>query len=369
MFMSLIKYLFVSILMVACVAAQAVIYDVVRLKNRQTGREIYLMKDFHKGWGCGSQQQDIINNAKKMNAHVIVEDMLLNFGSISGKAMNTSAFFSDNSRILKGFSRNPLYFDANENYHTAVIHSETPLLGMTHACQSENVKVTNVECRFLINLCQNAIWQKGLLEETLGAVTGERIYEVTMVCRDKVKLYNDGEIFNRYYRDTYAELSRNSCLLASLNSSKSVNVYEMLMKDGFVMMIDCNILHAIAGTPTIQPIFVVAGGAHINNILPILWHSGYDVVSSDTVSALSDKLSIFDPSWVNNPDNIFNPVNINDYFNGVEKMLEFRFHESVERLRLEEENFRRIKKYVLKALRAYRRNVQAKLLSKIEPLD
>lgn len=245
------KLAFVVILV--SIKSSAVITEYVSMIDPRTNHTIHLFSDCHldtqERATTFKQIEELAMFAKKLEGskEVIVEDMI---GVISKQTG-----IVDEDRCAY-----PPFFDQNVKpkgtpdlgQYTVLYHSE---LGYSLM----NIPVYNVEFR---RYKESEHWSwKGAVEDIL--------------------IYDDNEILNRYYRRT-----KDKILLSSLHDDET---FKQRTQDNETQLLDMHIVHRIHHNAQtgINNSVVIAGGAHINNVMPVLKELGYVVTRQQRSPLLS----------------------------------------------------------------------------------
>lgn len=286
------------------------VYEAQTLYNPQLDQKIILLSDYHEDSTASTEQRlAILDKAKKDDACLLVEDQAFLFQHLSEKEI--IAYQPCLQPIIDDLIDNPLTFDPNKRYAQdfSIIDPETegdntPLYLLTHMARNMDIKAYTIECR-----------QAEVISHKGGPITAScvcQVYDKEVACRKK---YNDGPIYNAFYQDkinsyqTYSSLaqkffsylrSSNKNLMQAYKnrsfeqvalksyaqiqkdkpSSDDIapdeDVYDKLISSLYLWLIDTEIIHQIAQHPTTAEIIVYAGGAHIDEIIPILHAQGYN---------------------------------------------------------------------------------------------
>lgn len=147
------------------------------------------------------QQQDVISWAKRLNAHVIVEDPF----TINIDKCKASPLTYRNTEYNSAFSS---FFYLNNN---------SPLINLNSLCRSAGVSVNNIECRPLSLL-----------------IPASEFYSQLMKLAKEIQTFNDGPEFNQIYeselREFEAVQKNASTFFELMKNEHTLTVHELIAK-------------------------------------------------------------------------------------------------------------------------------------------
>lgn len=199
------KNCFVALLAImVCQCLNGYICTIYHLYNPKIKQHVFLFGDCHEGKNCQCQQAEIVESARKFNAHVIVED---NFVPFPDKSIADSFF-----EPLKGtplmnpyydLLSEPLAFDANKKYFGGLtfcppsFYSSSPLVLMSAACSCQQISCHNVEWRML------------MAASTQGAsIPASDAYVSVRRALEELRHYQDGPALDAYYQTVIASCEK-----------------------------------------------------------------------------------------------------------------------------------------------------------------
>lgn len=283
------------LVILAALAANSASAHIYRMDCWNNGQQtIYTLGDFHitnnkDNQNADQQRIDIICEAKKRNAVILVEDI----------HPNTQALMN-----------NPIGYDTNKNYYyNADVINELkndsvtpPIFGLVPCCHDAHTPAVNIEFRHSNNASGHG-----------KAVSAKDSFAVSQNIRNEICTYNDGEVLNNYYAKIIGEYDRciqdGASFFDQIKNCGSTNIKELMPqlknnrgtdavlrylgwsnptindstadeKNDYAInfydlnLVDMKILHEIH-QHTSQPIFVCAGALHIRGIAPVLEKLGY----------------------------------------------------------------------------------------------
>ncbi len=296
------------------------IYKIDQLPNNN--KIIYLFYDFHGDVPlniCHAQTNDILLSAKSLNANVIVEDQ------------------ATTNQGMKMIFEDPLKYESSNYYRSREElekvkndASGCPLNSLASRCHYNGIVNKTVEFRSPKKV---SLW---------GYIKASSALNVSNKIAQEIKGYDDNEILNAYYKkilDIYYSILEDckDFFEALKNSEKSLKDILPLLtykeqydnalekaygriplnwssekkKEALIFYYDSQLLNALIMHNMYQSIndniFILAGGVHIDNILPVLKSLGYE-----NVKTLGENFILNSSGQAIPPD----AVNIKEFFNG-----------------------------------------------------
>lgn len=162
---------------------------------------------------------------------------------------------------------------------------------LANKARAFGIAVDNVEYRYcrvaaigplLKNIQINPCSFKSCSTITTGSLHKEVVDEIA-----KIKKYNDGKFLNDQYKRTICRVeamlsklrfSKNDVTIADYCKKLEQKKYRQELEKLCIFdsgLLDMNIMHAIAVSPDVTIIFVIAGGSHIEQVSALLKRMGY----------------------------------------------------------------------------------------------
>jgi hypothetical protein len=216
-----------------------------------------------------TQRMELIEAAKKLNAPIVVEDVL--FGSDEQYRYNSS-LEKLGSAMQNDFKKDPLSFDANADYQDLTpditrmsednYSALSPLFFLSQFCKKNNVSSDNIEFRF-------ASPEDYKIEDRVN------IYKKKIAA---IKAFNDNVLFNKIYEEKMGKFEEKyhplektleriltPPLMTDLDYvSRHTNAETEIPMS--VNLINLKILHSIYSYGNQKNIFVCVGGDHAKNV-------------------------------------------------------------------------------------------------------
>jgi len=330
-------------------------------------KTIILCSDLHEGYATGkTDAKAIIDAAKRLNAHIIVEDSGIPIIAIMPSHFWAPIDLDCLAKIADEFLGNPVHFNADRQYVPGKrwqdYDKETPLFFLAQRCYEQKIPVANVEFRqaltaSLKGLPISAAQVKDKVELILDEIDRyddrpplENIYqELSKTARDQLQ---QSPLFQRLFScymplnwalvecgdDRFREECLNFCrnldvaiaeegkslveLVApdrydvsstfkefieyaqkELSGLSSEKLFERTLKSSFSRVLDARILHEIFASQA-QPVIVCAGADHILSVWKRLQALGY-VLSELSVGQYSHEFNNCSPVFAWAYDKIF----------------------------------------------------------------
>jgi hypothetical protein len=141
--------------------------------------------------------------------------------------------------------------------------------------------------------------------KSTSSITMASLYKEVIDELEKIKKYDDGKFLNDVYKRTIAKVQ---AALSKLGFNKAMTVanfcktlqhkqYRQELEKLCIFdsaLVDMNIMHAIAVSPDVPLIFIIAGGSHIEQVGSLLKRMGYKSVVKKSVKALPVVKKILD---------------------------------------------------------------------------
>ncbi len=232
-----------------------------KLSNDQ--HNIFLFSDQHdlvpyapreeKRMACNKQRKKLMDEAKKLNAFVIVEDILFGNDKYSKSPLEK---LSD--KIRDDYRKDPFAFNPNGDYSKftpdiAEVEDKSyqvvsPLFFLSQFCKKDEIRVENVEFRF-VGLDKQISDNMSVLNKNTSDIEGFK-------GDDQWKSIRKEAIDS--HRAKLAEFDQLNRKMVSAEGEVTQNI------------IDLKIIQSIYSHPDIKNIFICAGAEHIKNIRVIL---------------------------------------------------------------------------------------------------
>lgn len=331
-FRSLYIKLFSLGLALATSLAIAYVYEAQTLYNKALNQQVILLSDYHEDAQISTAQRlAILQAAKKYDAYLLVEDQAFLYQYLSSQKI--IAYQPCLQPLIDDLVNDPVNFDPNRNYEQdfsildpAAEGDGTPLFLLTHMARHAGIKAFTVECR-----------QAEIVSSSGGPICAADVCRVYDKAAQNIEQYDDGQIYNDYYKKkvaayrtyqalaqdfftylhsysgtlkqayanrtfepevltAYARIREDDMLTyyqqQGLSNAQAIekarshammiaddeDIYEKLISGLYLFLIDAHIIHEIAHNKEHPIIIVYAGGAHIDEVIPVLNSQGYTTV-------------------------------------------------------------------------------------------
>ncbi len=303
-------FLFIS----SCINLQATICNISLFENSDGGY-LFLLSDWHRDDQLGSkskkQQDDIIYFAKKLDAHLIAEDM----SDYTGDNIEVKEYWDTWATDVEYMKKNGLLWpESLEVENNIQLYVDYLLPNIIRRCQKQKISCFNAECRHVStvsNSKNNKIAIAKVVEDYNKMLQSLR----DEFLRHKNSYPQDIVFFNVCLRDIAEVESGNTHLMEYLKQVRHKTLYDITDKrriinpDGIyydilydLRLVDFNILMNVHKNRHKKFIFVCAGATHIENILPVIRMMRYkEIFFTDWPKSLHNSAA---SQMINNGPNI-----------------------------------------------------------------
>lgn len=177
--------------------------------------------------------------------------------------------------------------------------SEGILGQLANKARSLGVAVDNIEYRYCrvagIGPLLNNLKANPQAFRSSATILMTSLYKEIVDEIEKIKKYNDGKLLNNLYKRAVSSV-HTALLKMDFTKKKTVAEYcTQLQRKQYRQeleklcifdsaLIDMNIMHAIAASPEVPVIFVLAGGSHIEQVSSMLQKAGYESLLKTSVT-------------------------------------------------------------------------------------
>lgn len=170
------------------------------LVNKDTKQRIVLLSDYHEDTEASIvQRKAILNEAKKLDAYLIVEDngYRADYVGPDGVIAYPACF----QPMLDDLVEDPVNFDPNKLYDAdysildpSADNKTSPLLLLTPMARNNTIKTKTVECR-----------QAEKISYRNGPISAAEVCKAYDALTARLAIYNDGALFNDFYKQKLEE--------------------------------------------------------------------------------------------------------------------------------------------------------------------
>lgn len=168
--------------------------------NKATGRRIIVFSDCHDETTANIvQRQSILNYAKKYNMYLVAEDNGFRCDYVGPD--DVIAYPSCFQEFLDTLVADPVHFDPNARYSgdfsildPKAKNETSPLLLLIPMAKNLKIKAKTIECR-----------QAEKISHRDGPISARQVCQAYDALVDQVAIFNDGPIFNDFYKQKLNE--------------------------------------------------------------------------------------------------------------------------------------------------------------------
>jgi len=287
-----ISFLSVIIFLLSTRSLHATVANIIVLQS-PTNQYLFLFSDLHRDYQSGiiskRQHGDLIKFAKKLNAHVIIEDS----SDYTGPNPEIKKYTEELYNAWKNISSEAVYRESEDIIDMISFYKDFLLLHLVKHCKKEGLSYFNAECRH-VNIMGNSKY----LNISAPMVAQDFQDTIASINKDLISLKNTHEsnernnLFFNYCFNKLNSISTTFKPLMNYLKSSTKTFYELTDKDFIVSLdgvnydtfydselVDLNILINLWQNQDKKYVFVCAGGFHIANLLPPLQELGYREVA------------------------------------------------------------------------------------------